>query len=73
MDSHYRTGGIGYGDAKKELVTKFEEHFAPMRTRRKELANNINHVESILQDGAARAKKVIIPTLTAARSAVGLE
>ena len=64
---------MGYADAKKELLTKFVDHFSPMRTRREELANNINHVESILQDGAARAKKVIIPTLTAARSAVGLE
>ena len=73
LESRYRAGGMGYGDAKKELATKFEEHFAPMRERREELANNINHVESILQDGAARAKKVIMPTLAAARNAVGLE
>ncbi|MEC9258230.1 MAG: tryptophan--tRNA ligase, partial [Candidatus Poribacteria bacterium] len=73
LESRYRTGGMGYGDAKKELVAKFEEHFAPMRKRREELANNIDYVESVLQDGAARAKEVIMPTLAAARNAVGLE
>ena len=73
LESRYRTGGMGYGDAKKELVAKFEEHFAPMRKRREELANNIDYVESVLQDGAARAKEAIMPTLAAARNAVGLE
>ena len=73
LESRYRAGGMGYGDAKKELVAKFEEHFAPMRKRREELANNIDYVESVLQDGAARAKEVIMPTLAAARNAVGLE
>jgi tryptophanyl-tRNA synthetase len=73
LESRYRAGGMGYGDAKKELFAKFETHFAPMRARREELENNMDYVESVLQDGAARAKEIIMPTLAAARNAVGLE
>ena len=73
LAERYHAGGMGYGDAKKKLFAKFEEHFAPMRERREELANNMDYVELVLQDGAARAKEVIMPTLAAARNAVGLE
>jgi tryptophanyl-tRNA synthetase len=73
LSERYHAGGMGYGDAKKKLFAKFEEHFAPMRERREELANNMDYVELVLQDGAARAKEVIMPTLAAARNAVGLE
>ena len=72
LADRYRAGGMGYGDAKKELFAKFEEHFAPMRAKRENLEKNLDYVESVLADGAERARATITPTLDAARTAMGL-
>lgn len=73
MAARYRAGGLGYGDAKKALFDRFEAHFAPLRARREELARNLDHVDGILRDGAARARAVAVNTLKRARRAAGLE
>ena len=73
LAARYRAGGLGYGTAKKELAALFEEHFAPLRARREELAAHPDQVEAILRDGAARARKTARETLQAARRAVGLD
>ncbi len=73
MAARYRAGGMGYGEAKKALAELFEAHFAPLRKKREELAKNMDHVESVLRDGAARAGAVAKATLQRARRAVGLE
>src|SRR4029453_7724978 len=52
----YRAGGIGYGEAKKLLLEKAIDHFAPYRRRRAELAAHPAGVESVLRDGAAPAR-----------------
>ena len=72
LADRYRAGGMGYGDAKKELFAKFEAHFAPMRAKREDLEKNLDYVESVLADGAERARATITPTLDAARTAMGL-
>ena len=73
MTARYRAGGMGYGEVKKALSAKFEEHFAPFRSRREELQGNPDHVESILRRGAERARAEAEKTLRAARRAVGLD
>lgn len=73
LRAKYLAGGMGYGVAKQALYEKYDSYFKPMRERRKELAANLNLVEDILQDGAARARKVAQETLTRVRVAVGLE
>lgn len=73
MAGRYRAGGMGYGDAKKALAEKFEEHFDPFRARRAELEADPGEVDRILRDGATRARETIRPVLQHARRAVGLE
>jgi len=73
MAERYRAGGMGYGDAKKALCEKFEAHFGPLRARRAELLNNLDYVEGVLRQGAARARAEAAATLHRARKAVGLE
>lgn len=68
-----RAGGLGYGDLKKKLFEVYWEHFAPARARRAELAANLDHVESVLRDGASRARAVATKVLHRARQASGLE
>lgn len=73
LAERYRAGGMGYGDAKKALFEEFEAYFAPMRARREELAQNLDYVEEVLQNGVEKARAAAGPTLAAARKAVGLD
>ena len=68
----YLAGGMGYGTAKQMLYEKYISYFAPMRERRKELENDPSVVESVLKDGAERARMVASETLARARKAIGL-
>lgn len=71
-EKRYRSGGIGYGEAKKRLAELLIEYFQPFQQRRTELENNIDYVKEVLADGAERAKAVAVKTLEQAREAVGL-
>src|SRR6059058_1776349 len=66
-------GGFGYGDLKKALFEHYWNYFAEARRKRAELAANLDYVESVLRDGAARAHKVADKVLQRARKASGLE
>ena len=72
MARRLRTGGYGYGDAKKELADKLLEHFAPWRARREELARDPSAIEDILADGARRARTVARRTVDRVYEKVGL-
>lgn len=73
LAARYRAGGLGYGHAKLELLEKLNEHFAPMREKRKELAADMDYVEDVLKSGADRARVLARATLQKARQAAGLE
>jgi len=73
LAARYRAGNFGYGTAKKELLVKINEHFAPMREKRAELEKNMDFVEDVLRQGAEKARVEMRKTLHAARKAVGLE
>jgi tryptophanyl-tRNA synthetase len=73
MAAKYRAGGIGYGAVKQELAELIWQYFEKARAKREQLIADPKKVEQILQDGAARAKRVIKETLQKARKAVGLE
>jgi tryptophanyl-tRNA synthetase len=68
-----RAGGLGYGDLKKTLFEVYWEHFAVARAKRAELAANVDHVNAILKDGAAKARGLAQKVLHRARKASGLE
>lgn len=72
MEGRYRAGGYGYGDAKKKLFEMVWAYFEPFRRRRQELERDPGYVESVLMDGAGRARAEARKTLDAARRAVGL-
>jgi tryptophanyl-tRNA synthetase len=68
----YRSGGMGYGEAKKRLAELIIEYFKPYREKREQLAGNVDYIKEVLAKGAERAKAVAVQTLTEAREAVGL-
>lgn len=72
MAEKFCAGGTGYGDFKKQLFAAVWEYFAPMRTRRAELAAAPNYVEGILQRGADHANTLANQVMSRVESAVGL-
>jgi tryptophanyl-tRNA synthetase len=72
-EDRLRAGGFGYGDLKKALFEHYWNYFASARARRAELAANLDHVEQILAEGAARAQAKAREVLRRAKTASGLE
>src|SRR5881396_159840 len=72
FEDRLRAGGLGYGDLKKELFAHCWKYFAPARARRAELAANLEYVNRVLQDGAAKARALAQTVLQRAKVASGL-
>ena len=54
------------------LCERLERQLAPMRVRYIELMSQPERIESILQEGAAKARKLSAPLMAELREAVGL-
>ncbi len=68
-----RVGGYGYGDLKKELFGTYWDYFSDARAKRAELANNLDFVNQVLNDGAEKARVVASKVLARAKRACGLD
>ena len=66
------TPGTGYGDLKKKLLAEIEARFRPFQEKYRHLQAHPAEVETILRDGATRARELVAPVLAAARKATGL-
>jgi len=73
IEERLRAGGMGYGDLKKQLFQSYWDHFAEARKRRAELAANLDYVNQVLAEGAARARTLAHGVLKRARKNCGLE
>jgi tryptophanyl-tRNA synthetase len=72
-EERLRAGGLGYGDLKKALFEHYWSHFGAARSKRAELAANLDYVQRVLADGAARARVVAQKVLQRAKVASGLQ
>lgn len=72
MEESYENG-VGYGDAKKALLTKILETFAPFQDKHRQLTNQPKKVEEILKEGAEKVRKITLKTLNEVRAATGLK
>lgn len=73
FEDKLRAGGLGYGDLKKTLFENYWNYFADARKKRAELAANLDYVNQVLADGAARARSLAQKVLRRARKNCGLE
>jgi tryptophanyl-tRNA synthetase len=71
-ETRLRDGDLGYGDLKKALFDHYWSCFASARSRRAELAANLDYVEQILREGATRARGLARTVLDRARQNCGL-
>lgn len=72
MKSALLKGGLGYGDAKKELLRKTLEYFEPMREKYEYFKKHPRKVQRILEKGAKQARKKVDPMMKEVRKAAGL-
>jgi len=71
MAERYRKGGVGYGEAKKELVPLMADYFAAAREKRAALAASPDTVLDILREGGRKARAEAQATLARVRDAMG--
>jgi tryptophanyl-tRNA synthetase len=72
MAEKFRGGNYGYGHAKKELLTAYEEYFEPYRLKRKELENNLDYLQEIRRKGADKAREIAAPTMARVHEVTGI-
>ena len=71
LEERYRSGGVGYGEVKKELVELIWDYFAPYREKRNELISDKAAVRKILLEGAEKARYHANRTICKVRKKVG--
>ena len=71
LDQHH-SGGVGYGQFKKDLFEAYWEYFRPAREKRAWVLAHPEYVDNVLSTGAARAREEASKTLSRVRRAVGL-
>jgi len=72
IDTECRRAGIGCVECKKLFAENLNKDLEPFRARRAELAAKPDQVRTVLDDGAARARKIAETTMRAVREAVHL-
>ncbi len=73
FEERLRIGGLGYGDLKKALFENYWNYFAEARTKRAELAANLDFVHGVLTEGATKARALAQSVLKRAKLASGLD
>jgi len=71
-EQRYRSGGMGYGEAKQRLFELYEERFGRLREVRAGWAARPDDVEDVLRAGGRRARAVAREVMAEVRDACGL-
>ena len=70
LKAHYERGGLGDMKVKKFLNAVLQETLEPIRTRREELAKNLDAVWEMLYQGSKKAREVAGETLAQVKRAM---
>lgn len=73
MREAFLKGGMGYGDAKQKLFEALEREFEKPTALYNELMADRKKIDALLDEGAARARRITRETLSAVREAIGLK
>jgi tryptophanyl-tRNA synthetase len=66
------TAQRGCVDCKKILMESFDRELVPLRTKRAELESHPDRLRQALGDGAAKARRIAVETMSEVRPAMGL-
>lgn len=68
----YRSGGYGYGHAKKELLNLINDAFGEERERRKKLEQDSDYIMDVLKEGGRKARVRAETVMGRVRRATGI-
>lgn len=71
LANKYRAGGMGWGDAKKQLFEKVNGTLEPIREKYEELIKDKKAIDKILEEGSEKARYFANKTLRKVRKAIG--
>lgn len=71
MKAQLEAGGYGWGHAKKDLLNAILTRFEEARERYNYYMENKHEIDKVLEEGAAKAKKVADQTLARVRAKCG--
>lgn len=72
LAERYRSGAVGYREAKELLIEAHERRFGQARERFRQLRGDHRYLRALLTEGAERARVDARPRLDDARAAVGI-
>jgi tryptophanyl-tRNA synthetase len=73
LAARYRSGGMGWGEAKEELFRVVNRELLPMRERYDALIADPAKLDRVLADGAKKARAIASRTISRLRKAIGIE
>jgi tryptophanyl-tRNA synthetase len=73
LAARYRSGGMGWGEAKEELFRVANRELAPMRQRYDAIMADIPALDRILEQGAEKARPIAAATIKRFRKAAGID
>jgi tryptophanyl-tRNA synthetase len=73
LAARYRSGGMGWGEAKEELFRVANRELAPMRERYNAIMADIPALDRILEQGAQKARPIAAATVKRFRQAAGID
>jgi tryptophanyl-tRNA synthetase len=72
LANRYRAGGMGWGEAKEELFRAANRELTPLRQRFEELLTDPAKLDTILAQGAEKARPIAARTVARLRKAAGI-
>ncbi|MBI2120429.1 MAG: tryptophan--tRNA ligase [Parcubacteria group bacterium] len=72
LEKRYRDGGIGYKESKDILIENIKNFIAPLREKRREIAQDETAVRKILKEGGERAKGFAQGKMHVVRQKIGV-
>jgi tryptophanyl-tRNA synthetase len=72
LEERYLAGGMGYGEAKKQLAVVAERLLAPARERRERLVTDRDYVEDVLATSARKARGIARQVVAEVYDACGI-
>jgi tryptophanyl-tRNA synthetase len=73
LAKRYRSGGMGWGEAKEELFRVVNRELSPIRERYDAIMADIPALDKILEQGAAKARPIAAATVNRFRKAAGID
>ncbi|MDR2741926.1 MAG: tryptophan--tRNA ligase [Treponema sp.] len=73
LSARYRTGGMGWGEAKEELFRVMNRELTPLRERFTAIMSDIPALDALLARGTERARDIARATVARLRKAMGIE